>query len=146
MHRTVKISWNNEQETFVLNEVEDWCEVALRVRSLIQPGMVVTLSGPLGAGKTTFVQVLATELGILETPQSPTFSLLRSYRIPKKMNGVSRMVHVDAYRIEDEADLLPLDLEMELSDGKTVCVIEWPEKIAKWVKKQQQLISLSISL
>ncbi len=146
MARTVKIKWNQHQETFVLNEVEDWCEVALRVRALLAPGVVVALSGPLGAGKTTFTQVLATELGIRETPQSPTFSLLRTYRIPKGINGVSRMVHVDAYRIEDESDLLPLDLDAELEDGKTFLMIEWPEKISRWIQRRSAVISLSITM
>jgi tRNA threonylcarbamoyl adenosine modification protein YjeE len=147
MSRSATLSWNEHQETFALNEVEDWCEVALRVRALLAPGVVVALSGPLGAGKTTFTQVLATELGIRETPQSPTFSLLRTYRIPKGINGVTRMVHVDAYRIEDESDLLPLDLHEELQDGKTFLMVEWPEKIAGWIQKHaDRTIFLSIQL
>lgn len=146
MSRSVTLTSQNKKETFALNEVEDWVEVALRVRSLLAPRVVLTLSGPLGAGKTTFVQMLATELGIKTTPQSPTFSLLRTYKLPKKINDISRMIHVDAYRIEDEADLLPLDLEAELADGKSVLVIEWPEKIPRWIQRQRDVLSLSIAL
>jgi len=146
MSRSVKLTREGKDETFALNEVEDWVEVALRVRELVRPGCVITLSGPLGAGKTTFVQVLARELGIASIPQSPTFALLRSYRLVTPVQGIKRLVHVDAYRIEDEADLLPLDLDAELSDGKSILVIEWPEKIERWVGRQTCVIAFSISI
>src|SRR5260221_13471427 len=100
MNRLVTLTYGMHREEFALSEVEDWCDVALRVRSLLAPGMVVALSGPLGAGKTTFVQVLATELGIRETPQSPTFALLRTYRLPKSQNSVVRLFALDVDRIE----------------------------------------------
>jgi tRNA threonylcarbamoyladenosine biosynthesis protein TsaE len=143
MSRLAILTVGTHREEFVLGEVEDWCEVALRVRSLMQPGMVVALSGPLGAGKTTFVQILARELGIRETPQSPTFALLRTYRLPKPFNGVSRIIHVDAYRIDDEKDLLPLDLDAELTDGTSALVLEWPEKVPGWIAHKNP-ISLRI--
>lgn len=144
MNRLVTLVNGKKNEEFALGEVEDWCDVALRVRSMLVPGMIVALSGPLGAGKTTFTQILARELGIRESPQSPTFALLRSYRLPKPMNGVSRLVHVDAYRIEEEKDLLPLDLEAELADKKSVLVLEWPENVAEWLKKKRAVITLTI--
>lgn len=140
MTRRVFLRVENIREEFFLSEVEDWNDVALRVRALLQPGIVVALSGPLGAGKTTFVQALAREVGIRETPQSPTFALLRTYRLPKAVNSVTRIVHVDAYRIEDEKDVLPLDLDAELADGKSALVLEWPENVPKWVARRQLIM------
>ena len=146
MSRLVTIKQGKKTRDFSVSEMEGWMDVAVCIRELLSPGSIVTLSGPLGAGKTTFVQVLATELGIRERPLSPTFALMRSYRLPKPINGVSRLVHVDAYRIEDERDLMPLDLEYELSDGKSALVLEWPEQVSGWLKKQSNLIRLTISL
>jgi len=108
--------------------------------------MILALSGALGAGKTTCVQHLAKTLGIRKTPQSPTFALLRAYRLPQPVNGISRLVHVDAYRIDDERDLLPLDLDAELADGKTLIVIEWAENMQKWLASQTDVIRCDISL
>lgn len=146
MSRLVTVMVGKKKREFALSEVEDWTDVALHIRELLVPGSIVTLSGPLGAGKTTFVQVLATELGVKERPQSPTFALMRSYRLPKALNSISRLVHVDAYRIDDERDLMPLDLENELSDGKSVLVLEWPEKVNGWLQRQTNVIALTIML
>ena len=139
MSRLVTLEDGKKTQEFSLSEVSDWTEVAVRVRELLAPGTIVTLSGPLGAGKTTFVQALAQELGIRERPQSPTFALMRSYRLPKPVNGISRLVHVDAYRIEDERDFVTLDLDYELSDGKSVLMLEWPENVKGWLKKRALL-------
>ena len=145
MSRLVTLEDGKKKQEFSLSEVSDWTEVALRVRELLVPGTIVTLSGSLGAGKTTFVQVLAEELGIRKRPQSPTFALMRSYRLPKPVNGVSRLVHVDAYRIEDERDFVTLDVDYELSDGKSVLMLEWPEQVSSWLKNRQT-IRLTISI
>ena len=62
-------------------------------------------------------------------------------------HGISRLIHVDAYRIEDEADLRVLDIDEELADKKSVCVLEWPEKIPNWIeKKKQHVIAVQISI
>jgi tRNA threonylcarbamoyladenosine biosynthesis protein TsaE len=128
-----------KQQTFVVRQVEDWKAVARNVAAQLQPGMIVTLSGPLGAGKTTFVQYLAKELGTKSVPRSPTFSLVRSYRLPVTDYPLRRLLHVDAYRIEDEKDLLPLNLDEELRELGTVMVIEWPENMTTWLKRQRML-------
>jgi tRNA threonylcarbamoyladenosine biosynthesis protein TsaE len=108
-----------------------WAAFAKHVATDIHDGDIITLSGPLGAGKTTFVQYLAKELGSKASPKSPTFALMRAYPVSKK--GIRRLLHVDAYRIDDERDLLPLDLDEELQERGTVLVIEWPEKIPEWL-------------
>ena len=109
----------------------DWLSAAKKVVSDLHDGDILTLSGPLGAGKTTFVQALASALGASRIPKSPTFSMLRSYPITK--NGLRRLLHVDAYRIENEADIIPLDLDEELEIPGTMLVVEWPENIPAWL-------------
>ncbi|MCR4279030.1 MAG: tRNA (adenosine(37)-N6)-threonylcarbamoyltransferase complex ATPase subunit type 1 TsaE [bacterium] len=125
-------------------DVEAWSLVAKDLIRELKAGDIITLQGPLGAGKTTFVQALAKELGVKKTPQSPTFSLVRSYAIPRRTD-LKRIVHIDAYRIDDERDLLALDLDAELLEPGTIMVIEWPEKIPMWIHaRAKQIIHLQI--
>lgn len=117
---------------WTLSSLEDWNRVAQDVIAQLRDGDILTLSGPLGAGKTTFTQALAQALGAEKMPKSPTFSMMRTYRISHE--DLTRMIHVDAYRIENEADLVPLDLDEELSVPGTILVIEWPEQIPRWLE------------
>lgn len=137
--RTVIIKQKDEQQIYSVPSIQDWKEIAKLLLSSLHPGMILTLSGQLGAGKTTLVQALADELGAAKRPQSPTFALLRTYSFPSK-NNVERLVHVDAYRIENEKDLLALDLDEELADGKSILVTEWPENIQNWIKNRLKSI------
>jgi tRNA threonylcarbamoyladenosine biosynthesis protein TsaE len=128
MKKQQKISW-------IVPEVASWSTVALDVARTLKPGSILALQGELGAGKTTFVQALAKALGATRMPKSPTFSMLRTY--PVKRGAIHRLLHVDAYRIENEHDLIPLDLDAELSEPGTILVLEWPENIKVWLKKRK---------
>lgn len=114
---------------------ESWHKVAKAVAARLRDGDILAVQGVLGAGKTTFVQVLAKELGAKLMPKSPSFSMLRSYAIDHK--GLRRFLHVDAYRIDNEVDLLPLDLDEELLIPGTVLAIEWPENVPKWLSNHK---------
>lgn len=116
---------------WTISTPEEWNQIATEVAGQLHDGDILTLSGPLGAGKTTFVQVFAQVLGSERIPKSPTFSMLRTYPISK--NDLKRLLHVDAYRIENEMDLVTLDLDEELSIPGTILVLEWPEKIPEWL-------------
>lgn len=144
--RQISITCGDRSPSFSIRTVAGWSRVVSWLLPHLRPGTILALSGPLGAGKTTCIQYLAIRLGIRKTPQSPTFSLLRRYRLPKPLNGISRLVHVDAYRIDDEADLLPLELDAELRDGKMVIVLEWPEHAERWLASKQHVIRCTISL
>lgn len=127
---------------FIVANVEDWAAVAKAVATELKPGMIVALSGPLGAGKTTFVQALAAALGTKQTPRSPTFSMVRAYQTTHP--EIKQLVHVDAYRIEHESDLLPLGLDELLAETGTVIAIEWPEQAAGWLSKQPLVLRMVI--
>lgn len=142
--RRVVLENRGRRRAFRVPTAGDWSGVAEKIAAQLRPGRVVALSGPLGAGKTTFVQALAHALGVKRVPQSPTFSLLRSYAIPGK-GPVKRLIHVDAYRIENERDLAPLDLDEELADGASVLVLEWPERVPDWLRRKDP-VRLNISL
>ncbi len=124
-----------------------WPRAIKRIRPHLKANTILALSGPLGAGKTTFVQALAHALEIKVSPPSPTFALMRSYELPKPVNGICRLIHVDAYRLENEREILVLDLDEELSDGKSLLVIEWPEKIPKFISAHNtNVIHLAIEV
>ncbi len=127
------------KHTFVVKTKEDWDLLAKQLAPTLKPGMILALSGPLGAGKTTFVQALAKTLGAKTSPRSPTFSLVRTY--PLRVGAIHesplrRLVHVDAYRIEQPNDILALNLDEELMELGTLLAIEWPENVEKWLKKR----------
>jgi tRNA threonylcarbamoyladenosine biosynthesis protein TsaE len=83
--------------------------------------MVVALSGDLGAGKTCFIQGLASGLGIAGPVTSPTFVLIAEY------TGRLPLYHVDLYRTESLGEIRALGLE-EMLDGGGITAIEWAEK------------------
>ncbi|MCC7522544.1 tRNA (adenosine(37)-N6)-threonylcarbamoyltransferase complex ATPase subunit type 1 TsaE [Candidatus Uhrbacteria bacterium] len=127
---------------FIVARMEDWDLAAKAVADRLSPGSILALSGPLGAGKTTFVQALARALGSKDKPRSPTFSLVRAYKTAH--SAIKQLVHVDAYRIESEQDILPLGLEEYLEDPATVMAIEWPEQISAWLAGQTHVIRMQI--
>ena len=124
--------------------LSDWDPFISDLLSSIKPGTIIALSGPLGAGKTTFVQSLARALEIAITPTSPTFSLVRTYPV-KQHPFIKKLIHVDAYRIEDEKDIMTLGLEELLAEKGSLMCLEWPEKVESWVQRQSNIIHLTIA-
>jgi tRNA threonylcarbamoyladenosine biosynthesis protein TsaE len=88
---------------------------------------VVGLSGELGAGKTTFVQCLARVLGVEERVTSPTFVIEKIYQLREM--PFSRLIHVDAYRLESGRELNALGFLAVAADPCNLIVIEWPERV-----------------
>ena len=94
-----------------------------QIGNLLVAGDVVVLSGPLGAGKTTFVQGLAKQLDVQGAVTSPTFVVSRVHK--PKSSGLA-LVHVDAYRLSSQSDLMDLDLD---STKNAVFIIEWGKEL-----------------
>ena len=91
------------------------------------PGMVVSLQGALGAGKTVFVKGLARGLGIHEeSVSSPTFVLANQYPIPARGHTLH---HVDFYRLESAAELETMGFFDLMAEG-SLLVVEWGGKFA----------------
>lgn len=104
------------------------------------PGDVITLAGPLGAGKTALVQAIARGLGVgPETyVTSPTFSLLHEYR------GRIPLYHMDLYRLAGEEEIESLGFS-EYFYGEGLTVIEWPERLGSLMPAERLHIELAIS-
>jgi len=92
---------------------------------------VIALSGDLGAGKTTFTQGLARALGVTDAVTSPTFLVMRSYALTGRT--FTTLIHIDAYRIDDEDELRVLGLADLLLDPHNLIVIEWAERIPSFI-------------
>ena len=110
---------------------------------------VVGLYGNLGAGKTTFTQCLAKELGITETLTSPTFVIEKIYPIkhsssttypqayqttspqvfPQFSIPFTQIIHIDAYRLDNGSELEVLGFKKLLEDSKNLILVEWPERV-----------------
>lgn len=84
-------------------------------------GAVVSLKGPMGAGKTCFVQGLAEGLGLdADEVASPTFPIVHEY-------GTGRLLHFDLYRLEHADELAAVGWDDALASGG-ICVVEWGDK------------------
>ncbi len=103
--------------------------IQTHILPVLTPGTVLLLSGPLGAGKTTFVQVLVQALGGTVQVKSPTFALMRAYSVDHTQ--LKRVLHIDAYRLESPEDARVLNLAEELEEAHTIVCIEWPERLTK---------------
>ena len=86
---------------------------------------VFAFNGKMGSGKTTFIKAICEELGVKETVNSPTFSIVNEYEAADK-----RIIyHFDCYRINKVQEALDLGAEEYLYSGN-LCFIEWSENIA----------------
>ena len=102
----------------------------------VSAGTLITLSGDLGAGKTTFTQGLAKGLDIDRKVTSPTFTIMKEYK------GRLPLYHIDAYRLEN----ITQDLGFEdYIDGDGVCVIEWANFIEYVLPEQLLNIEFTIN-
>tara|TARA_B100000963_G_scaffold302767_1_gene275791 strand:- start:1756 stop:2190 length:435 start_codon:yes stop_codon:yes gene_type:complete len=98
----------------------------------LKPKSIVILKGPIGAGKTSFVQGIGEGLCIEEPITSPTFALSHHYE-----SGSMHLIHMDLYRIENSisARELFIEEEEELETNNGLLIVEWPELIEPILEK-----------
>ncbi|MFC1481527.1 tRNA (adenosine(37)-N6)-threonylcarbamoyltransferase complex ATPase subunit type 1 TsaE [Candidatus Neomarinimicrobiota bacterium] len=111
------------QSPEITNDTEATRAAGAAFAATLSVGSVVALHGPLGAGKTTFVQGMARGLGLNEQVTSPTFGLVQEYGRPPKL------IHIDCYRESNLMRWQALGLQ-EYFDLDVITVIEWAEIIA----------------
>ncbi len=116
-------------------------QFGVRLGQAIRAGDVICLSGELGAGKTTLASGIGEGWGAREVVNSPTFVFVNEYS--RAAGG--KLYHVDAYRLRDAADAesiaLP-ELLNEVTEGKSVVLIEWPERVTDQLPPERLWIDL----
>jgi len=110
---------------FVENLIET-LNLGKKLSHKLTPQSIVLLKGPIGAGKTSFVQGIARGLSISEDITSPTFALSHHYK-----SGKIPLIHLDLYRLEDVASAKEVFFaeEDEAIQRHAILVVEWPELI-----------------
>jgi tRNA threonylcarbamoyladenosine biosynthesis protein TsaE len=106
--------------TFQVTKLEDWQEVTAQILPLLQHNILL-LKGNLGAGKTTFSQVLVKVLGSTNEVSSPTYAIVNEYDAPK-----GKIFHFDLYRLKKIEEAYDFGIE-EYLDHAFLSIIEWPE-------------------
>lgn len=106
--------------------------VAAKLKHLLNDSKVITLTGPLGAGKTTLVKELLKQCGIVEPITSPTFTYLNQY---KNQSGQT-FYHFDLYRIKSLQEFLAAGFDEYLYLPDSWVLVEWPEHIVSLLKER----------
>jgi tRNA threonylcarbamoyladenosine biosynthesis protein TsaE len=132
-----------DMETITTHSTEETKALAVAFVADLAPGSVVAFRGDLGAGKTTFVQGLLESLGAEGPYVSPTFVIMKQYDlVAPSESGIRRVYHVDAYRIDDPADMERLGFDEWCADPQSLVLVEWPEKIADLLPENTKTIFL----
>ncbi|MFC0864771.1 tRNA (adenosine(37)-N6)-threonylcarbamoyltransferase complex ATPase subunit type 1 TsaE [Sphaerimonospora cavernae] len=121
-----------ESREFRAANAEETRELGARIATLLGPGDLVVLTGPLGAGKTTLVQGLAEGLKVRGPITSPTFVIAR---VHPSLSGGPALVHADAYRIGGALEIDDLDLDASLAESVTV--VEWGEGLVEGLSEDR---------
>ena len=103
-------------------------ELAERLAQVLRPASVVTLTGDLGVGKTTFTKGFGLGLGVKRTINSPTFTIVKSYHAEIPLH------HIDAYRLEDSDEDIGFD---DYFTDQAITVVEWPQFIDLFLPEER---------
>ncbi len=126
--------------TVALADEEATRRLMVDIAAALAPGDLITLSGDLGAGKTTFARALIRHLAgdqTVEVP-SPTFTLMQAYDLPR-----FNLVHADLYRLSGPAELAELGFE-DITPS-AVTLLEWPDRAAGFLPPDRLDIALTLS-
>ncbi|MDD2732033.1 MAG: tRNA (adenosine(37)-N6)-threonylcarbamoyltransferase complex ATPase subunit type 1 TsaE [Candidatus Pacebacteria bacterium] len=102
-----------------------------------QKPIVIGLLGDLGAGKTTFLQGFANGLGVKERVLSPTFVILRKFKIKRRF-----FYHIDCYRLKSPKELLDLGFKEIIHNHLNIIAVEWADKVKKIMPKNSIWIKI----
>lgn len=108
-------------------------KIGLRLAKKMGRNRIVALVGDIGGGKTYFAKGFAKGLGVRGVVNSPTFVLMKTYRVPGKK--LRLFCHVDAYRLRKVGELLEVGLREYLDRPDAIVLIEWANKLKRLLHK-----------
>ncbi len=130
---------SNNKKTYLTESAKETQKLALDLAKTLKGGEVIALYGNLGGGKTTFTQGLALGLGIKRRIISPTFIIVRTYRLKSKTatKNPELLYHIDLYRTDSKEDFEEIGLQDIIKEEGSIKVIEWAEKIKDFLPKKR---------
>lgn len=126
------------QHSFAIKSLSDTSRLAQKIAKLIFPGMVITLTGNLGSGKTTLTREILLSLGVSGTVKSPTFTLVEPYILKN-----FQVYHFDLYRFNDPEEWFYAGFD-DYFTSQSVSFIEWAEKAQGLIPAMDWDISLTV--
>ena len=114
---------------FLSNSTQDTFNFGLNLAKKSKGGDIYALIGDLGGGKTCFTKGFAKGLGIKKNINSPSFLLMKIYKVNRP--GIKNFCHVDVYRLKRPGEIIEIGVEEFLGRQDTITVIEWADKIKK---------------
>lgn len=130
-----KVITNSESETINFGK---------KIASQLCGGEVLCLSGDLGAGKTTLIKGIAKGLGVKKIITSPTFVLMKVYKLKAQGSRLKDLAHIDCYRVDGAEAIRGIGATEYFGQKDTVVVIEWAEKIKKILPKRRMEIRIKV--
>lgn len=126
------------QKEFITTSAKQSQELGKKLSQEIKTGVIICLTGELGAGKTTFTQGILKGLKVEGPYTSPTFLIIKQYKkkfssskqIPNSKFQIHHIYHIDAYRVNSE-DILNLGWKEIIANSQNVVIIEWADRIKK---------------
>lgn len=126
---SMEIITKNEKETKKVGAI-----LAKEIlKANFKESFILALEGELGGGKTTFLKGFARSLGIKKRIFSPTFTIMRKFKI--RNSKFENFYHFDCYRIEKPKEILDLGFKEIVKNPKNIVAIEWAGKIKKIIPK-----------
>ena len=124
-------------KTFNVSNSIETQKVGFSLGKLLSRGDVILLEGDLSAGKTTFTKGIGEALGVKKVINSPTFTIVKTYR-----GNEHTLYHMDLYRL----DGLGNDFDLyEYFEGDGICVVEWPHQVDEILPEEYILVTIKIT-
>lgn len=130
----------------IIKSEKDTQAFAKQLAKSLKGGEIIALEGDLGAGKTTMTQYIAKAFGIKENVTSPTFVLMKVYKVKSRTSKVGELVHVDCYRLDDAQELFYLGIEEYMNNNDAIVIIEWADKIKDYLNEFKKVIWINIKI
>ncbi len=124
--------------TFTLDNIDD---AARQLVGQMADYTVFAFRGPMGAGKTTFINALCRALGVEDDTSSPSFAIINEYRSD---TTAELIYHFDLYRLNNVEEALEIGIE-DYFDSGTLCLLEWPERIEPLLPDDTVYVDITVN-